>query len=454
VSGSHRQLGVVLQWLFTDGRLAEGRAEERARMLLLDTIGCIAAGLTAPPVRQFGEALALGAPGEIVAGAGLTLAPAATAQLWATAATWDEACEGLARAHGRPGVPVVAASLALALARDLTLGELLEAIVVGYEVGGRMGEWLRIRPGMHVDAGWPALGVAAAAARIAGGSAHDALAAVQTAACQLGLGLYAPVAAGATARNTYLAHAASLGLLAAAAAAGGIDAPETALDDYARIALGLDPAAARLAPAGELLIEQGYLKPYAAVRHVHYGVEAALALRERVFARLDAIERIELAVYPEALQYCGNRAPRTPIAAQFSLSFGVAAALRFGDLSPAVYRAPMFDEPGLRKLEWLVDPQADPALGEGGKRAARLTLHLPSARLEHTIASVKGDADAPFTQHDCEAKFVAYARERAGEARAHAAAEAILDGSLDQSVRALWQALNARDYEVTIGKKR
>ena len=37
------------------------------------------------------------------------------------------------------------------------------------------------------------------------------------------------------------------------------------------------------------------------------------------------------------MQYCGNRAPRTAIQAQFSLSYAIAAALVLGDLGPNAY---------------------------------------------------------------------------------------------------------------------
>jgi 2-methylcitrate dehydratase PrpD len=133
------------------------------------------------------------------------------AQVLAMAATWDEACEGHALAHGRPGVPLVAALLPLALKRGASLGEFVDAFVLGYEVGARCGAWLRIRPGMHVDANWPALGVAAGVARLLGLAPAGIVQAIDIAACQLATSLYLPVREGRTARNTYLGHSASLG---------------------------------------------------------------------------------------------------------------------------------------------------------------------------------------------------------------------------------------------------
>jgi 2-methylcitrate dehydratase PrpD len=162
------------------------------------------------------------------------------------------------------------------------------------------------------------------------------------------------------------------------------------------------------------VIREAYLKAHAAVRHVHYGAEAALQLRSE---KISPIEKIELAIYPEAVQYCGNRAPQTPIQAQFSLSFGLAAALRFGRLGSEAYRSPRFDDPELRRLEALVTIRPDERLGEGGRRAAVLNVD----GLETRVDAVKGDPSMPFTADECRAKFLA----NGGTA---AVAAAILDG--------------------------
>ena len=440
MSRVHRELTPIVRWLRSDDLLTPPGLEDKARLLLLDTVGCILAGLSAAPVAQFAREHQL-------LGGGAALHPIARAQVFAMAATWDEACEGLARAHGRPGVAVIACLLALADRPSVTLGSLLADMVAGYEIGARMGEWLRNKPGMHVDAGWPALGVAAAIARHFGGSADDMLAAIETTSCQLALGLYAPVAAGATARNTYLAHAATLGMLAAVATRAGIDAPTNGLAEQARIGYGLDESQVVLAPPGEWLIQECYLKPFAAVRHVHYGVQAALALRPALYARLHEIDAIDLQVYPEALTYCGNRAPATPIAAQFSLSFGVAAALRFGDLSPAVYRPGQFHEAGLRQLEALVTLTADESLAhvstQNAGRAARLRVRCGDQTFEQLVTSVKGDVHDPFSSLDCERKFADYAAAALVDtASVNALAAAILRGRLDASAADVLQPIS------------
>ena len=118
-----KHLPDVLAWLFESDPLGDQAVETRARQLFLDTLGCMIAGMAKPsPVALTGVS------GLFSVGAGAYLA--------GLAACWDEACEGLPRAHGRPGLHFFAAALPLVLQRNATLGETLTALVAGYEVAG------------------------------------------------------------------------------------------------------------------------------------------------------------------------------------------------------------------------------------------------------------------------------------------------------------------------------
>ena len=420
-------------------RSAEPEAAQQARRLLVDTVGCAIAGRHAREVRQLEAAVADCEPGGFALPDGPSMSVHAAAQVLAMAATWDEACEGHALAHGRPGVPLVAALLPLALQRDTTLDAFVDAFVLGYEVGARCGAWLRIRPGMHVDANWPALGVAAGVARLIGLPAAGIVQAIGIAACQLATSLYLPVTQGRTARNTYLGHSASLGLQAAFASAAGIDAPADALAHYANAHAAAAPQA--LPDAEITLLLDAYLKPFAAVRHVHYGAVAARQLRERLAGDTRGIQGIALKVYEEAIVYCGNRAPRTPIQAQFSLSFGIAAMLRFGDIDPSVYTEARFDDAELRRLEALVVLKPDAELTARKQRGATLVVEHSSGRLQEAVHTIAGDAAHPLDRAALVAKFRRYAaRSLAGE-RAALFCNTALDAQQDIDLRLLWQQL-------------
>jgi 2-methylcitrate dehydratase PrpD len=311
----------------------------------------------------------------------------------------------------------------VALAAGASLAEALAAYALGYEVAARAGEAWRIRPGMHVDGSWHSLGAAAAAARLAGGDPAVVTRAIHIAACQIPFSLYAPISAGMDGRNSYPAHAVLLGHLAAAASLAGMDAPEDGFPTARALALGLDQPAATEAP-GTWLLAEAYIKPFAGVRHAHYAAAAALALRPRLDGAMPLT--ITLYTYPEALHYAGNRAPIAPIAAQFSLSWAIAAALIQGDLGPAAYTNNALADPRLRALEAMVTLTEDPSLALG-QRGARLILRLPAGEeVEAVITGVTGDPDRPIAQSEALAKFRRYTTPALGEAAAEAALAAML----------------------------
>jgi len=390
-------LAEALEWLFRTR--APAAVQAKAREVMLDTYGCVMAARRHAEFLAFEKQLEDMDPGSV----------SCAAASFAAAACWDEACEGLARAHGRPGLTVLGACHALARTRPSTLDEVLAAYVTGYEVGGRMGESLRIGPGMHVDGAWPCFGVAAAVVRLLGGDAAQALAAIRIVACQMPYSLYLPVAAGANARNVYLSHASQLGMLAASAALAGITAPTGAVEELRSRALAGAPPAPALAPPGEWLILETYLKPYAAARHVHYGAAAAQALRPGIGPRLNEIRGIELSTYAEALSYCGNRAPKTAIQAQFSLSYGVACMLVTGELAPGSHDPENIGRREIRSIEKKIELTENKDLTRSGKRGATLAIDLGKETLRHTVDRVAGDPSMPMAREAILAKFARYA---------------------------------------------
>jgi 2-methylcitrate dehydratase PrpD len=401
-------------------------AARQARLLLLDSLGCALAGLRHPRPAAFADALAPGLGGMLrLPGIPAALAPAAAAAVLSTAMCWDEANDGLARAHGRPGLPVAPLAI-VALAEGCTLRDALAAYALGYEVAGRAGELWRLRPGMHVDGSFHALGAAVAAARLAGLDQAAAARALRLVACQVPFSLYAPIAAGMDGRNLYPAHAVLLGFAAAAASAAGMDAPADSLAQARRLALGHEGPGQR-APAGTWLVEEAYVKPFAGVRHAHYAAAAALALRPSLPGGTAALRGIVLDTYGEALTYAGNRAPGSAIKAQFSLSWAIAAALAQGDLGPGAYTDAALADPALRRLEAMVELREDPAMTQAGRRAARLTLRLDDGTLAHAVDGLPGDPGNPVPEDAVRAKFLRLAAPSLGAA-ADGVAAALLDG--------------------------
>ena len=231
-------------------------------------------------------------------------------------------------------------------------------------------------------------------------------------------------------RNTYVSHAALLGLMSGAAAEAGFAMPGNALEEGRRHVLRASEPA-HITPAGAWTILDGYLKPFAGVRHTHYGVEAALRLRRHADFSIDAVHGITLAIYEEATRYCANRAPRSAIQAQFSLSYAVAAALVTGDLGPEAYVA-IGANSAITRLEQLVDVSVDP---QRVGRGATLTIDIGAQRLSETIDGVIGDPGRPMSRDDVVAKFRRYAEPTLGVQHVTALTAFILHADLAEPAR-------------------
>jgi 2-methylcitrate dehydratase PrpD len=421
-------LASVLDWLWHTDPLDEGIVHTRARALLLDTVGCAIAGLSKPEPAALAARLGSSDSGDVVLpGMAAGVSTGSAAYLIALGACWDEACEGLARAHGRPGLHAVPVALALGLFASVPYADVLRAMIRGYEVAGRLGERLRIPPGMHVDGTWGTFGATTAAASMLNLSSEQALIALRAAACQVPWSMYLPVAEGATARNLYVAEAVARGLRITQSVAAGVTAPSGALDAFDAKVLGGVGAEGILAPPDEWLLPQGYLKPYAAVRHVHYAAAAALRWHEASPANTAQILTMRVQTYREAITYCGNRAPRTAIQAQFSISFGVAAALVLGDLGPGAYAASALFDPEIMRLESVIEIVPYPDCNDESARAATVSITMAKGTVVYESGNVPGDARSPMVGQLLREKFARYVEPVLGRARTDDLAVSILE---------------------------
>lgn len=425
------RIGPLLEWLGSIQLAGTPEVEEKSRLLLVDTLACAVSGLAKPEPAALAAELARIAPGPVrLPGTERGLAPSEAAFVLALAACWDEACEGLARAHGRPGLHAVASAAALGSALRSTLGEVLHAIVAGYEIGGRFGEALRIRPGMHVDGGWGSLAGTAAASRLLNADVGKTREALAMAACQMPCSLYLPVAEGCTARNTYAAHAAAMGIFYAKSAVAGITAPAGAFDAARALNFSSEHGSPLTLDASEdFYILEGYLKPYAAVRHVHYGVACAeLRRRDHPGADPGEIDAVELETYEEAMTYCGNTRPRTPIQAQFSLTYGLAYALRTGTLTPDAYLPEALEDKAQRNLERKIEVTVNPAIRG---RGAVLRVRAEEDSRSYRVEAITGDIGRPMSTGQVIAKAREYMTPVIGAEKSRRIIDAVLNGSLE-----------------------
>ena len=135
--------------------------------ILADTVAAMVAGSAEPELRRLAARQSAGG-GATLVGLGKHTQPAMAALINGTAGTFLEMDEGNRFSRGHPAVHVLPAVLALAETQQLDRNAFLSALVVGYEVGSRIGAASQLRAAMHPHGTWGTIGAAAACARAQG----------------------------------------------------------------------------------------------------------------------------------------------------------------------------------------------------------------------------------------------------------------------------------------------
>lgn len=141
--------------------------QDQTGWILADTIAAIVGGSAEPEMRALSKKLG-GSGDSSVLGLGQSASADVAALLNGTAGTFLEMDEGNRFSRGHPAIHVIPAALALAEQRAIDARDFLSAVVVGYEVGSRIGAASRLRASMHPHGTWGTIGAAAACARLAG----------------------------------------------------------------------------------------------------------------------------------------------------------------------------------------------------------------------------------------------------------------------------------------------
>ncbi len=314
--------------------------------------------------------------------------------------------------NGHPGAPIVQTALAMADWLRVDGRSLLEAIVVGYEVGTRVGDaimptrerWDQV----YSNATFLALGAAAAAAKLLRLDAERV-------AVTLGLaGMNAVVPAirklGTRedhqigwAKNNY-GWAAAGAVYAALLAQRGFVGTRTILDGPRGfwIMAGSDRFAADQAVAGlgeRYRIDKTAFKPYPCCRFLHSSIDGLLKLQRAEGFGIDEIESIDVEAYDHVQVYMQEE-PGSGIDAQFSLPHAlVVAALGvppgFGWSAPG-----LLDDPRVQRLRKCVTFRPSDDFRGETRYGARLTVRAKGQTSTTVVPYPGGHPRNPLADAD------------------------------------------------------
>jgi 2-methylcitrate dehydratase PrpD len=374
--------------------------------VLADDIAAIVGARDEPEVRAFHErVIAQQRPAEamILRGGRHRTDRLSAAVANAVAADWLELDEGYRTVPCHAGLYVLPALMAQAEWSNLPVRQLLRALVLGYEIVTRVARsWSTPALVMQSHGRYSAIGAAAGVALARGCDARTLTAAISTAVTLIGPSPRTHLAEGVLSRNVWPAAGAWSGSMAVDWAECGIAGSPVAFFDTYSTVLGGQAHPERLTEGlGERFsIEEGYTKIYACCQHLHSAVEATLALRPQLMKRaaLDQIAGIRVETYPMAMVLMNAR-PQTTLAAKFSMSHAVAAAVATGTGGADAFTSATLADPSIDRLRARVSVAARATqLPPPNDRPARVVIDLiDGSRIDAECLSAVGGPDRPLS---------------------------------------------------------
>jgi 2-methylcitrate dehydratase PrpD len=403
-----RLAGFVAQCRFAD---LPPLVVARARLVIADSIAAIAGGSAEPEMQALTQRLLVSTPGGAASVIGTThrTEPAKAALINGMAGTFLELDEGNQFSRGHPAIHVVPAALAYAEAHGAAGRDVMLAVVLGYEIGARIGIASRLRPSMHPHGTWGTVGAAVTVAKLAGADAA-AIKQAMNVASSLGLATSRrTMLEGGTVRNSFAGISGQMGLFAHDLVSAGFSGERDGLKTIfgTVVSESFDPTAMTDALGERWEIARNYFKRHACCRYNHATLDALGlidAQRRLVAVEIDAVE---VATYSLAVEL-DDPDPQNTLAGKFSVPFAVATRIVTGDSGLASFTLDAVRNPAIKAMAARVTLAEDKSLTAllPDFRPSRVRVRFTDgAVLEAETKTNRGDSEDPYTPEELAAKY-------------------------------------------------
>ena len=398
-----------------------GEVVEKAKLCILDTLGCCIFGNSLPSLRKLAAVILPegAAPQATIFGCSARTSPSSAALLNGTAAHAFQLDEIHIESTLHPGSLALPAAFALGEAKKGGTGrDLIVAMAAGYEVGLRIGLALRggmFKSGFHNQGTTGVFVAAAAAARMLGLDAAQTDQAFGIAASQAA-GLMA-VQDGAMTKSFHSGRAAQSGVYAALLAQQGYTGINHVLDgaygtffrsfvddwapelltqdigsDWKIMRVGFKPAPA----------SNGSITAMTAIDRI---------MREQGLQAID-IESITVAVSDNTLHHCGwpyiAEHIQGVLSAQMNLFYGIAVMALDRRAGIEQFDEARIRDPNILKFIERIEVQHDPTFdAEKGRYrvGCRMVVRARGRAFETTVLYRSGSPEDPMSSSELQAKF-------------------------------------------------
>ena len=312
-----------------------------------------------------------------------------------------------------PGSPVISALLAVAEKYPVSQEDLLRGIIVGYEVAIRLA--CAVQPDhklkcYHATGTCGTVGTAMGIAAMLGFDFEQTKSAF-SAATTSAAGILEMID-GDTQMKPYNAGRAAMdGVTAAFIGKARFKSPDDALggkrgflkvmSDEPKLQYVTDFS------GDKYMIESIYRKPYAACRHCHPAIEAALTLRNKKEFELDEVKHIDVTTYKLAVEGHDHIRIVGSNSAKMSIPYSLAVALCTGKAGMDEFTEEKIMDVSVLKMAEKVNVTANDELSDlcPQKRVAIVTVKTNKGDFVERVDYPKGEPENPLTEAELETKF-------------------------------------------------
>lgn len=408
---------------------------ERARLIIVDTLAVIAAGMRTPELTRLADAqLSDATSGRCwVIGRGLRANRFDAATLNGIAGAWHDFDEGNTLANGHPGIQVLPAALAIGQARRLHGRDVLAAFALGYEFVARIGRATQVKLIVNPHGTFGVAGAALVSARLSGYPVERMRALASLAASTCMATNRHTMLDGATVRNWYAGHSSLMGQTALRLAESGLTGPSDGVNTTFSLVLGdgFSPETAVDGLGERWMLPDGYLKLYPTARYVHSAIDAwhdAIGKLPQPPAP-EAIERIDIDAYRLAA-FLAKQHPADWFGTRFSVPFAIATLAVGGRSGLDAFGDEAVGDPRIQALCARIHVREDESFTAAypGLQRVRLTLRLRDGRqLIGDCHTTSGEPTRPIDPDALVRKFDDLAEPIWGPARARQILNALHD---------------------------
>lgn len=311
------------------------------------------------------------------------------------------------------GSSIISALYAVYQEKNIPFESIVRANIIGYEVGVRVS--LAMQPG-HKNKGFHTSGTAgtiaaAVAVAVALNCNETQLKSVISAAATSAAGLLEIQSNASELKPYNIGHAAMSGLNAAYIGMLGFDAPQDILNGprgMLKLLSNTQCIEALYQEKPFYEIERIYVKPYAACRHCHSAIEAAILLKNKYNIPIDNIENIEIKTYALAIKGHNHTEIEGISSAKLSIPFSVALAYVYGNAGLKEYNQQTVNDEALLSLtkKVIVTENEEFSNNAKSKRIAEVIIKTKdNQQFSERVDYAKGDPENPLSYDELINKF-------------------------------------------------